>query len=88
MQLESAQAAVDVGGLVEHPLLDRIGECSNRPDEAAEFFAFLLWPVTEDRLLQLAQWHPYIQEVFENLQASATKEDASTSEGVQLSGRN
>ena len=86
MQLESAQAALDVNGDLEHPLLDRITECSARPTEAMQFFTLLFWPVAE-RLVEKAQWHVYIYETFKSLKASAPKEDASTSEGVQVSGR-
>lgn len=87
VQLEAAQAAVDVEGFVSHPLLDRINECSTRPTEALDFFSLLFWPVAEDRLLDMAPWHRYIEEVSENLEASALQKDAPTSEGVQQIGR-
>ena len=73
--------------MIQHPLLDRITECSARPTEAMFFFTLLFWPVADERLLEKAQWHVYIYETFESLKASAPKEDASTSEGVQVSGR-
>ena len=52
MQLESAQAALDVNGDLEHPLLDRITECSARPTEVMQFFTLLFWPVADERLVE------------------------------------
>lgn len=78
-----------VGGVLEfgHPLLDRVADCSTRPAVAIEFFSHLFWPLPENRLAERAIWHPYIDEVSESLAASAAKEAASTSGGVQQSGR-
>lgn len=89
MQLETVQEAEVVDKVCKfgHPLLDRVAECSTRPTEAVEFFSHLFWPLAENRLVENALWHPYIQTTFQNLQASAAKEDTSSSEGVQQSGR-
>lgn len=70
-----------------HPLLDRVADCSTRPTVAIEFFSNLFLPLAEERLAEFALGHPYIWEISESLAALAAKEGASTSEGVQQSGR-
>lgn len=70
-----------------HPLLDRVAECSTRPTVAIEFFSHLFWPLAENRLAGDALWHPYIDEISENLVALSAKQGPSASEGVQQSGR-
>ena len=65
------QEAVDTQEPVWHPLLDRVAQCSANPDQAIDFFAYLFWPDPEERLFHTVQVHPYMQEVFDNLEASA-----------------
>ena len=38
------------GSHVQHPLLDKVRQCSARPDEAARFFQTILSPCPEDRV--------------------------------------
>lgn len=75
LQLEAVQGAIDDADTDEigigHPMLDRVAECSANPTEATAFFVDIFWRVSEDRLASLARLHPYIKEVFNNLEASA-----------------
>ena len=70
LQVETAKAAYDVRGDLDHPLLERVSECSDDPDMAVEFFAYLFWPVPEVRLLHTSLLHPYMEELYADLQAA------------------
>ena len=69
--METVQAAIDADENFGHPLLDRVAECSVNPTDSTRFFMDMFWPVSVDRLGSMARFDPYIDEVFEKLEASA-----------------
>ncbi|DBA75917.1 TPA: hypothetical protein ACH3X2_008978 [Trebouxia sp. C0005] len=53
-------AAMDADEPVEHPLLDKVRDCSANPDAAADFFLQILHPYPYERLSGNAFDHPYV----------------------------
>ncbi len=50
LQVQACEVAFQTGSEVQHPLLDRVGQCSAAPDQAASFFLQLLHPVPHERV--------------------------------------
>ena len=52
---------------VDHPLLNKVRSCSTQPEQAAEFFAMLLWPWETRHTAKTAQTAPYIRALHDQL---------------------
>ncbi len=50
LQLQACEVAFQTGSEVQHPLLDRVRQCSTAPDQAASFFLQLFHPVPHERV--------------------------------------
>ena len=48
---------------VEHPLLDKVKACSADPVKAADFFLWLLHPLSVSRLSNVV-YHPYLKPTY------------------------
>ena len=57
--------------LVSHPIVDRLLQCSARPEAAVHFFTRLFDPSPQQRLTVLAREHPYIADIGRDLKAAA-----------------
>ena len=64
--------AHESGTPVDHPLLDKVRECSTNPDAAADFFQRLLHPCHSSRLRVEALVHDYIVATFKEMKACKT----------------
>lgn len=60
VQEDAVIAAMDADEPVEHPLLDKVRDCSANPDAAADFFLQILHPYPYERLSGNAFDHPYV----------------------------
>ncbi len=49
LQVQACEVAFQTGSEVQHPLLDRVRQCSTAPDRAASFFLQLFHPVPLER---------------------------------------
>ena len=52
---------------VKHPLLDKVRRCSAEPEEAAKFFAIVLFPGAERASAFVAQRMPYLKKLRREL---------------------
>ena len=50
VQLAAASVAIRDGSAVQHPMMDKVRQCSANPDEAARFFQTILSPYPENRV--------------------------------------
>ena len=50
LQVQACELAFKTGSEVQHPLLDRVRQCSAAPDQAASFFLQLFHPVPHERV--------------------------------------
>jgi len=50
LQVQACELAFQTGSEVQHPLLDRVRQCSAAPDQAASFFLQLFHPVPHERV--------------------------------------
>ncbi len=50
LQVQACEVAFQTGSEVQHPILDRVRQCSTAPDQAASFFLQLLHPVPHERV--------------------------------------
>lgn len=57
------------GAPVEHPLLDKVRECSANPEAASDFFRQILHPYNVQRLSIEAYRHPYVATAFQKMMA-------------------
>ncbi|KAL0045200.1 hypothetical protein WJX82_000449 [Trebouxia sp. C0006] len=48
--VQACEVAFQTGSEVQHPLLDRVRQCSTAPDQAASFFLQLFHPVPHERV--------------------------------------
>ncbi|KAL3140269.1 hypothetical protein ABBQ38_004538 [Trebouxia sp. C0009 RCD-2024] len=55
------------GSPVKHPLLDKVRECSAKPDDAADFFQKILHPYFFWRLSTRAILHPYVAALYREM---------------------
>jgi len=87
VQEDTVKAADEADAYVEHPLLDRVRECSTKPDEAANFFCQILHPFPTWQISLEVQSHPYLAETYEEMEAycASTPLPAFTFEGWQSS---
>ena len=61
--------ANELGTPVDHPLLDKVRECSTNPDAAADFFQQILHPFYFSRLSVEALAHDYIAATVNTMRA-------------------
>ncbi|DBA96031.1 TPA: hypothetical protein ACH3X1_001532 [Trebouxia sp. C0004] len=71
------------GRPVNHPLIDRVRECSATPDAAADFFRLLFQFKPEKRLLHDAACHAYLSATFDRMNAPSPISCDSRSEVVE-----
>jgi len=69
VQEDANEVAMHEGRPVEHPLIDRVKECSTTPDAAADFFRLLFQFKLEKRLLHDAACHAYLRATFDKMKA-------------------
>ena len=63
----SAHRTADTQGQpfkVDHPLLDKVRACSANPEKAADFFLWILHPISTRRLSAEACYHPYLESTY------------------------
>lgn len=72
LQTEAVITAMTSESPVEHPLIDRIRDCSSTPNHAADFFTHLLHPIPKLRLTTFeALQHPYMVSCFKHMQCDS-----------------
>ena len=54
---------------IQHPLLDRVRQCSATPDLAADFFTKILYPFGEWRMCSKAIQHAYVAGTVAEMEA-------------------
>ena len=54
---------------IEHPLLDRVRQCSATPDLAADFFTQMLYPFHRSRVCLRAKQHAYMAGTVAEMEA-------------------
>lgn len=64
VQGKAVTDAAQAGTPVNHPLLDKVKECSANPDAAADFFQRILHPHYSSRLSVEAHMHSYVAATF------------------------
>ena len=69
VQEEAVSEAEKANEPVDHPLLDRVRECSNNPDVAADFFLHMLHPDPTRRMRLSGKPHAYISQATAEMQA-------------------
>ena len=75
MQFDAVTGAQVKSCAVQHPLLDRVRQCSARPDVAADFFTLVFMPNPEQRGTNDLNEHPYLAEVWAKLEAATANQD-------------
>jgi len=83
MQEDACEAAMHEGRPVDHPLIDRVRECSTTPDAAADFFRLLFQFKPEKRLLHDATCHAYLSATFDRMKAAPSISMDSSSDVVE-----
>ena len=78
LQLDACSLAEQMGTPVQHPLLDKVRQCSADPDQAASFFQLILNPVPHVR--RQAVHHPWcadtVSRMFKATKTSFVPDDA------------
>lgn len=69
LQEDAISKGQDSGTPVDHPLLDKVRECSANPDAAADFFQQILHPHHSSRLGVEALAHDYIAATYHEMRA-------------------
>ncbi|DBA75903.1 TPA: hypothetical protein ACH3X2_008965 [Trebouxia sp. C0005] len=83
---DACEVATREGRPVNHPLIDRVRECSATPDAAADFFRLLFQFEPEKRLLHDAACHAYLSATFDRLNAASSISWDSSSDVVEDGG--
>ena len=77
MQMLNVLAYQDLGLPVQDPLLDRVRQCSSRPEAAADFFLQAFYPIPEMRMTHWASCHEYLQDTFDKAETLGIERETS-----------
>jgi len=83
VQEGACEVAMREGRPVNHPLIDRVRECSTTPDAAADFFRLVFQFKPEKRLLHDAACHAYLRATFDRMKAAPSISWDSSSDLVE-----
>ena len=70
VQEDACEVATREGRPVNHPLIDRVRECSATPDAAADFFRWLFQFKPENRLYYATACHAYLRATCDRMKAA------------------
>ena len=68
-QMDAVYDAEAEGRPTEHPLIDKVRQCSATPDLAADFFSKVMYPFGEWRMCSKAKQHAYVAGTVSEMEA-------------------